>query len=232
MRVSPVASVSGAVSVLPAQLVVNRLSAVLVLLILVVFIQVVSFDFVNIDDTGYVTQNPMVQRGITLESLTWALFSTEHTGFWQPLVWWSLMLDAELFGQWAGGFHLTNVLLHAVNSVILFRWLVRLTGAVERSFFVAAFFAVHPLHVESVAWITERKDVLSTLFGLTALSGWLRFVRTRQGRWYVLSWLSMTLSLMAKQMLVTLPFVFLLLDFWPLGRVGSKADRTPAEGSG
>ena len=200
------------------------LSALLVLLTLIVFNQVVTFEFVNIDDQVYVTENPIVQQGLNLETIAWAFTSTDYAAFWQPLVWLSLMLDVELFGPWAGGFHLTNVLLHLANTIILFVWLSRLSGALWRAFFVAAFFAVHPLHVESVAWVTERKDVLSTFFGLIALLTWLRYVRTSD-RWsYAATWLAMAASLMSKQMLVTLPFLFLLLDYWPLRRISKGPD--------
>lgn len=202
-------------------------SVLLVLLVGAVFGQTASFDFVNIDDNSYVTENPIVQQGLSLSTILWAFTTTDHAGFWQPFVWLSLMLDVDLFGKWAGGFHLTNVVLHSASTLLLFHWLSDITGCVRRSFFVAAVFAVHPLHVESVVWITERKDVLCILFGLIALRMWARYVRTPDRWFYVAAWLAMAASLMAKQMLVTLPFVMLLLDYWPLRRMRSS----PAEAS-
>jgi hypothetical protein len=126
-------------------------------------------DFVNYDDTEYVTANPIVQRGLTPEGLAWA-FTTRHTGNWHPLTWLSHMLDCQLYGRWAGGHHLTSLLLHLANTLLLFRLLRRFTGQDWPSAIVAGLFAWHPMHVESVAWIAERKDVLSRLFWLLSLS--------------------------------------------------------------
>jgi protein O-mannosyl-transferase len=191
----------------------------LVLLVLVVFGQTWQFEFLKLDDNQYVTENPQVLAGLSPASIRWAFTPTGYAANWHPLVWLSLMLDAELFGAWAGGFHGTNVLLHAVNTLLLFGLFCRLTGESARSFVVAGLFAVHPLHVESVAWISERKDVLSTLFGLLSLIGYVRFVEQRHVGWYVTAWCCLLLSLLSKQMLVTLPCVLLLLDFWPLKRL-------------
>lgn len=202
---------------------------------------VTHHDFIVYDDPIYVTENPHVRAGLTWRGITWA-FSTSHGGNWHPLVWLSLMLDSELFGEWAGGFHLSNVLLHTVNALLLFSVLVAATGALWPSAFVAAMFALHPLHVESVAWVAERKDVLCTFFGLLSLLCYVRFAKSQHAsehpyprghaanepflsgpgqtrRWYWAALTFFALGLMSKPMLVTLPFVLVLLDFWPLGRI-------------
>jgi Flp pilus assembly protein TadD len=173
---------------------------------------------VNYDDAAYVRDNPHVTGGLSRENLAWALTCLYQSN-WHPLTWLSLQLDAQLFGGRAWGFHLTNVLLHAGNVLLLFAVLRRLTGAAWRSALAAALFALHPLHVESVAWVTERKDVLSTFFGLLALAAYARYVRRPGLLRHLLVDLCLALSLMAKPMLVTLPFVLLLLDYWPLRRV-------------
>jgi tetratricopeptide (TPR) repeat protein len=176
-----------------------------------------DYQFLNIDDDEYVTENPHVTTGLTGRNIRWAL-TAFHSYNWHPLTWVSLQLDAELYGLDPWGFHLTNVLLHAANTVVLFWLLARLTGAVWRSAAVAAFFAVHPLHVESVAWIAERKDVLSTLLWLLTIGAYARYAaRPAWGR-YLLVAVLFTLGLMAKPMVVTLPCVLLLLDYWPLRR--------------
>ena len=190
----------------------------LALAVLAVYGQVAAFDFVRYDDPAYVTDNPHVREGLTAEGLRWA-FTTTLTGNWHPLTWISLMLDAELGGG-ASVFHLTSVGLHLVNSLLLFYLLLRATGLVWGAGFVAAMFALHPLHVESVAWIAERKDVLSGLFFLLTLLAWLRYVERPVARRYVVVAFCFALGLMAKPMLVTLPLLLLLLDYWPLGRKG------------
>lgn len=184
---------------------------------LVAFGPVLSCDFVDYDDPYYVTENPPVKAGLTAAGFRWA-WTTFHAGNWHPLTWLSLMVDAQLFGPRPWGYHLTNLLLHLANTLILFVLLLRLTGAVWRAALVAALFAVHPLHVESVAWITERKDVLSTFFGLLAIWAYTRYARTPSTAGYLAALFGLALSLMAKPMLVTLPFLLLLLDYWPLGR--------------
>ena len=207
----------------PAIVVQNRkLSLVVCLLLLVgvglVFGQTRSFPFINYDDPGYVTENAYVNAGLDARSLTWA-FTNMHGGNWHPLTTLSHILDCELFGLWAGGHHLVNVLLHGLAAVSLFLALQSLTGAVWRSAFVAAVFALHPLRVESVAWVAERKDVLSGLFfGLTlyAHSSYAR--QPSRGR-YALVAVCLALGLMSKPMLVTVPIVLLLLDYWPLRRL-------------
>src|SRR5438552_16430602 len=159
----------------------------------------------------------MGARGLTWNGVAWA-FTTGHASNWHPLTWLSHMVDVQLYGMHAGGHHLTNLFFHIVNTLLLFGVLHRMTGAVGRSGFVAALFAVHPLHVESVAWVAERKDVLSTLFWMLTLWSYVSYVREpRRGR-YALVLVLFALGLMAKPMLVTLPFVLLLLDYWPLDR--------------
>lgn len=175
-------------------------------------------DFVNFDDHIYVTENPGVQEGLSLSGIKWA-WTTLYAGYWQPMTWMSLQLDYQLHGLSPGGYHLTNLLLHVINVVLLFLILLRLTGERWPSALVAALFAIHPLHVESVAWVTERKDVLSTLFWLLALAAYLAYVRRPDLRRYLLVVLAFVLGLMAKPMVVTLPIILLLLDYWPLGRL-------------
>jgi tetratricopeptide (TPR) repeat protein len=194
------------------------LVALLIAGTLLAYAQAWNLGFMFIDDADYVSENRPVQEGITLGSLKWS-FTTVHDCNWIPLTWLSLMLDADLYGVRPGGYHLTNVLLHAASVVVLFLALLSATRNRARSAFVAALFALHPLHVESVAWIAERKDVLSTLFGMLSLLTYVRYARGA-ARWCLgTSFLFFVCSLLSKQTLVTLPFVFLLLDFWPLGRL-------------
>jgi tetratricopeptide (TPR) repeat protein len=224
----------------------------LALITLLLYGRLVFCDFVNYDDPEYVSGNPHVQGGLRLDGVVWA-FTTGHMGNWHPLTWLSHMLDWQLFGNWAGGHHLVNVLLHTANALLLLRLLQRLTGSVWRSALVAALFAWHPLRVESVAWIAERKDVLSTLFFLLAINAyvsWAKAVRdksrtgptadTRQaggglrlrlgrgraglfGRTPGAALGYFALGLLCKPMVVTLPGVLLLLDYWPLQRAGQQA---------
>jgi Flp pilus assembly protein TadD len=179
-------------------------------------------DFVSLDDPTYVSENPHVKGGLTWSGVVWA-FTSGRAANWHPLTWLSHMLDVQLYGVQAGPHHVTSVALHCVNALLLFLVLARATGARGRSALVAALFAVHPLHVESVAWIAERKDVLSTAFWMLTLWAYVGYVR--QPRWhrYGLVIVLFALGLMAKPMLVTLPFVLLLLDIWPLGRVAAGA---------
>ncbi|MEN6320299.1 MAG: tetratricopeptide repeat protein [Syntrophaceae bacterium] len=198
------------------------LCLLLIAAILSVFWQVQYHSFINYDDNVYVTQNRSVQSGLSRESVLWAFTATD-AGFWHPLTWLSLMFDYELYRLNSAGYHWTNVLFHIANTLLLFLVLNRMTGALWRSGFVAALFAVHPLHVESVAWVAERKDVLSTFFWMLTMYAYVFYVE-RQSVWrYVLVFISFLLGLMAKPMLVTLPFVFLLLDYWPLKRLQSPA---------
>jgi Flp pilus assembly protein TadD len=182
------------------------------------FWQVLGYGFTNFDDDIYVTENPHVQGGLSQQSVVWA-FRTPYASFWHPLTMLSHMLDCELFGLNPHGHHLTNVLLHIANTLLLFIVLNRMTGGFWKSAFVAAAFALHPLHVESVAWVAERKDVLSTLFWMLTMLAYLYYVRRPNIIRYSLTLLAFALGLMAKPMLVTLPFVLLLLDYWPLERL-------------
>ncbi|HEX4342864.1 MAG TPA: tetratricopeptide repeat protein [Verrucomicrobiae bacterium] len=201
----------------------------LALVTVVLYRKVLGFDFIDYDDNLYVVNNEHVQRGLSWSNVSWAFHTTELAS-WYPLMWLSFMLDVTLFGRGAAGPHFVNLLFHAANAVLLFLTLLRLTDAKWRSAMVAALFALHPLHVESVAWVAERKDVLSTFFGL--LSVWMFTVyvkgrirdpvhRTgRPDRYYWWSLGFFVLALLSKPMQVTLPCVLLLLDFWPLKRMG------------
>jgi protein O-mannosyl-transferase len=187
-----------------------------------VYAPVRQHGFVNFDDPQYVSENPQVSAGLTRQGVWWA-FTTAHAGNWHPLTWLSHMIDVELFGLDAGRHHLTSAFLHLVSTLLLFGVLQAVTGAVLRSAFVAALFAVHPLHVESVAWIAERKDVLSGLFFFLTVGAYAAHARGPRWSRYGLVVVLLALGLMAKPMLVTVPFVLLLLDHWPLGRLGSPA---------
>lgn len=202
------------------------LSALLVLLCLIAFGEVRHAQFLNFDDVPYVTDNPRVRRGLSLEGLRWAL-TTVHASNWHPLTWLSHMLDCQLFGMQAGAHHVVNLIFHAANTLLLFLGLLRLTSAPGASFLAAALFAVHPLRVESVAWVAERKDVLSTFFWLLATWAYLRYVAQPGLRRYLMLAICFALGLMAKPMLVTLPLVLLLLDYWPLSRLSLPADGLP-----
>jgi Tfp pilus assembly protein PilF len=193
-----------------------------------IYAQTSAHEFLLFDDNLYVSENAAVQRGLGWEGVAWA-FRTTWTGNWHPLTWLSLMLDEDLHGSWAGGFLLTNVGLHLANTALLFAALARLTGARGRSLFVTGLFALHPLHVESVAWVAERKDVLSGLFFMLALWTYARYAQAPHS-WSRYGQLlgCFALGLLAKSMVVTLPFVLLLLDYWPLGRTafaGARIER-------
>jgi tetratricopeptide (TPR) repeat protein len=179
--------------------------------------QVKNNGFIDFDDPLYVTENKGIQSGFTLDALKWA-FTTNQAFNWHPLTWLSLMLDYQLFGLNPAGYHLTNLAFHIANTLLLFYVLHLMTGALWRSAFVAALFALHPLHVESVAWVSERKDVLSTFFWLLTMWFYVRYVKRSSFASYMPVFITLALGLMAKQMLVTLPFALLLLDFWPLNR--------------
>ena len=204
----------------PESRLVAGVCLILVVLVLAVFGQTAGFQFVNYDDKSYVYENPVVQKGLTLEGAVWAL-TYGRIGHWHPLTWLTHMADCQFYGLWAGGHHLTNVVLHALAAVLLFLALKELTGNLWRSACVASLFAVHPLRAESVAWIAERKDVLSGLFFMLTLWSYGRYAH-QPTRWrFALVALAFGLGLLSKNMLVTLPFVLLLLDWWPLGRLGS-----------
>jgi len=200
---------------------------------LLVYLPLLGHGFVDYDDPDYITSNAHVRAGITWDGIVWAFTSTDASN-WHPLTWISHMLDCQLFGFHAAGHHLVNVLFHTANTVLLFLLLNRLTGALWRSALVAALFAWHPMHVESVAWASERKDVLSAFFWMLTLLAYARFTRGAErgapgpehsgshppsAIFYLLALLSFACGLMSKPMVVTLPFVLLLLDFWPIHRV-------------
>jgi tetratricopeptide (TPR) repeat protein len=204
------------------------LALLLALITLLAYLPVTRDSFVVYDDHDYVTENSYVQNGLTWAGIKWA-FTTGHASNWHPLTWLSLMLDAQLFGINAGAFHFVNALIHAANVVLLFALLLRLTrlradaparqaGALWPCAIIAALFAWHPLHVESVAWVSERKDVLSTFFALLTLLSYAKYVKENCRRSFWLALVFFALGLMAKPMLVTLPFVMLLLDYWPIQR--------------
>ncbi len=194
------------------------LGLALALVTLAVYWQVGAHDFVNFDDRGYIQENLHVSTGLRFSNIAWAFTSLEVAN-WHPLTWLSHMLDVQLYGLNAGGHHISSVVIHAAAAVLLLLLLYRLTGAVWQSALVAALFALHPMHVESVAWVAERKDVLSAFFWFLTLLLYAGYASTRRRSYYLLTLLSFALGLMAKPMLVTLPLVMLLLDVWPLKRV-------------
>ena len=185
---------------------------------LALYWQVKEHEFITYDDYEYIVQNPLVVSGIKLSNLGHA-FTTAHASNCHPLTWISHMLDAELFGMNPAGHHLSNLALHIAATLLLFLFLRQTTGAIWRSFLVAALFAVHPLHVESVAWTAERKDVLSALFWMLTLLAYRRYAANPRVTAYLLTLVLFVMGLLSKPMVVTLPFVLLLLDFWPLGRL-------------
>jgi len=192
-----------------------------------VFGQTLTHEFIDFDDNDYVYDNPVVARGLTVKGIVWA-FTHVHSANWHPLTWISHMLDCQLYGLHPGGHHLTNVVLHTATVIALFLVLRRMTGALWRSAFVAAVFAIHPLRVESVAWVAERKDVLSGLFFMLTIGAYVRYVdeckvQSAKCKVFYLSVIALfALGLMCKPMLVTLPVVLLLLDYWPLKRVEAR----------
>ena len=195
---------------------------------LVVYAPAARFDFISWDDPEYVTQNAHVREGLSVDGVIWA-FTTGDRENWHPLVGLSHMLDCDLYGLDPGGHHLTNIVVHVLNALVLFGLLQAMTGAIWPSAWVAAAFALHPLNVQAVAWVSARKDVLSGLFGLLAVAAYAGYARRGGPGRYLLAAALLALGLMAKPMLVTLPLLFLLLDYWPLGRMrGAPADRAPA----
>ena len=189
----------------------------LLLLNLIIYAGVGTFELVNWDDPTYITDNPTVLRGLSWSTVWWAL-TTGHSPYWHPMTWLSHLTDVSLFGTDAGAYHVVNLVLHMANTLLLFELLRRSTGKSGPSTFVAAVFAVHPLHVESVAWITERKDVLSTFFLLLTMLMYVAYTRRPAAARYAGVMALFALALMSKPMVVTLPVVLLLWDFWPLGR--------------
>lgn len=194
----------------------------LLMAIFAVYWQTVGHEFISYDDTEYITENPAILQGLTISSTYWA-FTTFHASNWHPLTWLSHLLDVELFGLNPAGHHLINIILHSVNSILLFLLLNRYSGFLWRSAVVAALFALHPLHVESVAWVAERKDLLSTLFWLLTLYLYAGYAGKPGRARYFLLLATYALGLMAKPMLVTLPLVMLLLDYWPLQRLDTNS---------
>jgi tetratricopeptide (TPR) repeat protein len=198
--------------------------ALLAAAVLAVYWQALSCTFVNFDDGDYVTLNPNIQQGLNWQSIKWA-FTSGHAANWHPVTWVSHIIDYRLYHLEPAGHHLTSLLLHLANVVLLFLLLNRLTGALWRSAWVAAIFALHPLRVESVVWVAERKDVLSTFFWMLTVMAYVRYVENLKSQilnfkfYYALALVFFALGLMSKSMLVTLPFVLLLLDYWPLGRL-------------
>jgi tetratricopeptide (TPR) repeat protein len=192
----------------------------LTIVTLAAFWQVHQYEFLIIDDNFYVTANSFVQSGFTLEGFRWAL-NTTYFGLWHPLTWLSFMFDYELYGLNAGGYHVTNVILHVLSTLLLFWLFNRMTGSVWRSAFVAGLFALHPLHVESVAWVSERKDVLSGFFWMLTFCFYAYYTEKPVIRRYLVVLFCYVCALMSKPMVVTLPIVMLLLDYWPLGRLQS-----------
>ena len=195
-----------------------------------IYAQVIGHQFITLDDPTYIRENPNVNRGVTLAGLAWA-FTTFHAANWHPLTWISHMIDCQLFGANAGRHLLVNTLIHAANTLLIFYFLFRTTHARWPSALVAALFALHPLHVESVAWASERKDTLSTFFGLLSLIAYVRYAEARSISRY--AWVAVTLGLglLAKPMLVTWPFVMLLLDYWPLRRLADPMTKQLPRGA-
>jgi len=194
---------------------------VLSLSVFLVYWPVQHFEFISYDDNVYVTTNRHVQSGLTWTNIIWA-FTTTETANWHPLTWLSLLVDHELYAMNAGGYHWTNLLFHLANTLLLLILLSRITGSFWKSTFVAALFGLHPLHIESVAWVSERKDVLSSFFGLLTLLVYSGYARQQTRKRYYLTLFLFSLSLMSKPMMVTLPFVMLLMDYWPLNRFNSN----------
>jgi tetratricopeptide (TPR) repeat protein len=204
---------------------------ILVILCVGIYGQTLGFDFVLYDDDAYLLENPRIRAGLTLDNLRWAL-TTNAMSNWHPLTWISFLIDVNLYGLNASGFHSTNLLLHSLNSLVLYAFLLSATGCRTRSFIVAALFAVHPLHVESVAWVSERKGLLCGLFGLLSLWAYSLYAHKGGIGRYAMVAASLILALSAKAAVVTFPFLFLLLDIWPLRRLSenppSSGDRNSA----
>jgi len=193
--------------------------ALLTATVIILYWPCTGFDFVEFDDYDYVKANPHVSTGLSLTNIGWA-FSSSHAANWHPVTWISHMLDVQLFGPGAFGPHLVNILLHAANTLLLYWLLRRGTGSTSKSLFVALLFGLHPMHVESVAWVSERKDVLSTFFGLLSLAFYGAFAQgIARHRNYLLALVTFALGLMSKPMLVSWPIILLLLDYWPLKRL-------------
>ncbi|MBF0118228.1 MAG: tetratricopeptide repeat protein [Desulfobacterales bacterium] len=185
--------------------------------IIIIYSQTKDFDFIHYDDNQYIFENPVIRAGLTLDGTSWA-FRSFYSANWHPVTWLSHMLDCQLFGLDAGKHHLVNIFFHILNTLLLFLVLSKATGKLWQSGIVAALFALHPLHVESVAWLSERKDVLSTLFLMLTILNYIFYVQTTRFYYFLLSLLSFIIGLLCKPMLVTLPFLLFLIDYWPLSR--------------
>lgn len=210
----------------------TAVSIFLAVISIAVYFPAKDYDFVTFDDYDYVADNANIKKGFTSENLSCIFTDCAQKGgaiLWHPLTWLSLMIDYKLYGLNAGGYHITNLVFHVLNTLLLFLVLGRMTGAVWRSALVAALFALHPLHVESVAWVSERKDVLSTFFGFLAIFVYILYVEKPGKFRYAILLIFFSLSLTAKSMLVTLPFLFLLLDCWPLGRLNPLHEKNYVE---
>jgi hypothetical protein len=190
-----------------------------------IYAQVIGHQFITLDDPTYIRENPNVNRGVTLAALAWA-FTTFHGANWHPLTWISHMIDCQLFGTNAGRHLLVNALIHVANTLLVFWFLLRATHARWPSALIAALFALHPLHVESVAWASERKDTLSTFFGLLSLIAYVHYAQAPSRGRYMWTAVALALGLLAKPMLATWPFVMLLIDYWPLRRFNAAAKAT------
>ncbi|MDM8554376.1 tetratricopeptide repeat protein [Desulfococcaceae bacterium HSG7] len=189
----------------------------LVIIILSVYWQVRNFEFTRFDDGVYIYENHHIKDGLTFSNIVWA-FTSDYAANWHPLTWISHIVDMSLYGMDSGRHHLTNVILHIINTLLLLYFFNFISRKLWVSGFIAALFALHPLHVESVAWVAERKDLLSTLWGVSALISYVRYVKYKEFKWYLFALFFFIVSLMSKPMLVTLPFILLLLDYWPLKR--------------
>ncbi|MBF0518148.1 MAG: tetratricopeptide repeat protein [Nitrospirae bacterium] len=189
----------------------------IIVLTVFVFIEVRGFDFVNLDDTKYIFENQRVIHGLTLDNVLWA-FKTTYSFYWQPLTWLTHMLDIEMYGLNAGGHHITNLIIHILNSILLFYAFYLINTDMLRSGALAALFALHPMHVESVAWIAERKDVLTAFFYIAAVALYFSYAKKPSLKKYIYVTIAFILSIMSKPMAVTLPVSLLLLDVWPCGR--------------
>ncbi len=194
---------------------------ILAALTFAVYWQVNQFDFVNIDDNIYIIENSHIKSDLSKDAFLWAI-TTKYGDLWNPLVWLSFMVDYQLYGLHAGGYHVTNLILHILSTLLLFWLFCRMTGALWKSAFVAAFFALHPLHVESVAWVSERKDVLSAFFWMLTLCFYVYYTEKPAIKRYLLILVSFVLALLSKPMVITLPVIMILLDYWPLGRFESQ----------
>lgn len=198
------------------------ITLVLLIVTFVIFLQVSGHLYINFDDEAYIVMNPHVQQGLTLDMLQWA-FTTNYESNWHPLTWISHTIDWMMFKDNPAGTHTINLIFHLLNIALLFWLLTRMTGSVWKSAFVAGLFALHPLHVESVAWASERKDVLSTFFWLLTMWTYVRYTERGKIGFYILSGLFLALGLLAKPMLVSLPLVLLMIDYWPLGRFATTS---------